>query len=130
MTSAGRWKTVGIALGIGSAYDLGFGVAILGFTAPAARVLKLAVPADPIYLGLNGLLLILLAGLYAAAAREPERYRAVAPIAGLGRVLGFVFFALAFASGRPAAFLGLGLADLALGLATLGAWRRASLLSD
>jgi hypothetical protein len=126
----GRWRGVGIVLGVGAVYDLVFGLAILGPTRLAASILGLTVPADPVYLYLNGVFLLLLAGLYAAAAREPERYRAVAPIATLGRLLGFAVLAWAGRGGRPAAFLALGLADLALAAATAGTWWRAVRLSD
>ena len=130
MTQGGRWRTVGIVLALGSGYDLVFGVAILGFTRAAAAILGLEVPSDPVYLYLNGVFLLVLAGLYAAAAREPERYRAIAPISAGGRTLGFVLFVWAWVDGRPATFLALGLADLALAAATLVAWRRAVQLSD
>jgi len=130
MAQGGRWRTVGIALTLGAAYDLAFGVAILGFTRPAASLLGLEVPGDPVYLYLNGVFLLLLAGLYAAAAREPERYRAIAPISAGGRALGFLLFLWAWTGGRPSIFLALGLADLALAVATLVAWRRAASLSD
>lgn len=130
MRGEDRWRTVGIVLAAGAAYDFAFGVVILAFPRPAAGLMGLTIPADPVYFYLNGILLLLLSGLYAAAARAPERYRAVAPIAGVGRVAGGCFFAWMWAGGHPAAFLGLGLADLAFGLATLGAWRRASVLSD
>jgi hypothetical protein len=116
-------------LAVGAGYDLLFGVAILGFTRPAAAVLGLRVPDDPVYLYLNGVFLLVLAGLYAAAARDPERLSVIAPISAGGRTLGFVLFAWAWLSGRPATFLGLGLADLALGAATILAWRRAARLS-
>ena len=130
MTHPGRWRTVGIVLALGAGYDLVFGVAILGFTRSAASVLGLQVPSDPVYLYLNGVLLLLLAGLYAAAAREPERYRAIAPISAGGRTIGFLLFVWAWAGGRPTTFLALGLADLALAAVTIIAWRRAVLLSD
>jgi hypothetical protein len=130
MEHRGRWRTVGIALALGSVYDLVFGVAILGFTRPAASILGLPVPGDPVYLYLNGVLLVLLAGVYAAAAREPERYRAVAPLSAGGRTIGFLLFAWAWAGGRPAAFLVLGLADLGVAVGTLVAWRRAVALND
>jgi len=130
MQGPDRWRLVGIALALGAAYDAVFGVLILAFPHPAAAIMGLTVPADPVYFSLNGILLFVLAGLYAAAARAPERYRLVAPIAGVGRVAGCCFFASMWAGGHPPAFLGLGLADLALGLATLGAWRRATVLSD
>ena len=130
MTRSERWRTVGIVLAFGAAFDLVFGVAILGFTRPAASILGLQVPGDPVYLYLNGVFLLMLAGLYAAAAREPERYRAIAPISAGGRALGFLLFLWAWAGGRPLVFLALGLADLVLGVATLVAWRRAASLSD
>ena len=81
-----RWRKVGIVLAIGAAYDLVFGVAILGFTRPAAAMLGLRIPDDPVYLYLNGVFLVLLAAIYAAAAREPKRYGAVAPIESWFRV--------------------------------------------
>ena len=130
MAQDGRWRTVGIALACGAAYDFVFGAAILGFTQPAASILGLQVPEDPVYLYLNGVFLMLLAGLYAAAAREPERYRAVAPLSAAGRTLGFLLFLWAWKGGRPPIFFALGMADLALAAATLVAWRRAASLSD
>lgn len=131
--SAARWHRVGAVLAFGAAYDAAFGIAILAFTRPSAALLRIEVPADPVYLYLNGVLLLLLAGLYAAAAREPERYRAVAPVSAAGRVLGFALFLWAWSSGRPPAFLVLGVADLAIAVATLALWWRAhrgSPLSD
>jgi hypothetical protein len=125
-----RWRKVTIVLAIGAAYDLIFGVAILGFTRPAAALLGLPIPDDPFYLYLNGVFLLLLAAIYAAAAREPERYRAVAPISAGGRVVGFVLFLWAWLEGRPSSFLAIGLADLGLAVATFAAWRRAAALSD
>ncbi len=130
MTQGGEWRMVGIVLALGSGYDLAFGVAILGFTRPAAAILGLRIPDDPVYLYLNGVFLLILAGIYAAAARAPERYRAIAPISAGGRTLGFLLFAWAWSDGRPATFLALGLADLALAAVTLVAWRRAVQVSD
>lgn len=125
-----RWRTVGIVLAVGAIYDLAFAVAILGFTRNAASILGLTIPEDPVYLYLNGVLLLLLAALYGAAARAPERYSAVAPISAGGRVLGFLLFAWAWHGGRPATFLALGVTDLLLGLVTIVAWHRAGRLSD
>jgi hypothetical protein len=130
MTPGGRWRTVGIVLAVGSFYDLVFAVGILGFTRISASILGLEIPEDPVYLYLNGVFLLVLAMLYAAAARAPERYQAIAPISAGGRALGFLLFAWAFASGHSATFLALGLADLAIGIATILAWRRAARLSD
>jgi hypothetical protein len=125
-----RWRTAGIVLAVGAAYDLVFGVVILGFSRPAASILGLPIPDDPVYLYLNGVFLLLLGSLYAAAARQPEQYRAVAPISAGGRMLGFILFLWAWMEGRPVSFLVLGLGDLGLAVATFAAWRRAVALSD
>jgi hypothetical protein len=125
-----RWRTVGIALAIGAIYDLAFGVAILGFTRRAASMLGLTVPDDPVYLYLNGVFLLILAALYGAAARAPERYAAVAPISAGGRALGFLLFAWAWHDGRSVTFLALGVTDLLLGLMTIVVWQRAVRVSD
>ena len=130
MPGTSRRNGVSVALAVGAAYDAIFAVLILAFAEPVAGLLGLSLPADPIYFKLNAILLLILAALYLAAAREPERYRLVAPISGAGRVAGFVFFVWAWRGGRPPAFLALGVADLALGLATLAAWRRASVVSS
>ena len=119
------WTSVGRLMAIGAVYDLVFAVAILGFTRPAAALLGLAVPADPVYLGLNGVLLVILAGVYALAAVDPRRYAGIPPVAASGRVLGFLFLAWAWLGGRPPVFLALALADLAIAAATLAYWVRA-----
>ena len=130
MEQGGRWRPVGIVLGFGAAYDLAFGVAIVGFSRPAASILRLPIPDDPVYLYLNGVFLLVLGSLYAAAARQPERYFAVAHISAAGRTFGFILFLWAWMHGRPVSFLALGLGDLGLAVATFAAWRRAVALSD
>jgi hypothetical protein len=125
-----RWRAVGGVLAVGAAYDGVFALAILLAPRPAAALLRLPFPADPVFLYLNGVLLAILAGVYAAAARDPRRYGAVAPVSAVGRVAGFGLFAWAWSGGRPAIFLALGLADLAIGVVTLALWRRAAALSD
>lgn len=119
------WRAVGRAMAFGSAFDFVFAVAILGFTRPAARLLGLAVPDDPVYLGLCGVLLTILAGLYALAAIEPRRYSGIAPVSAGGRLLGSLLFAWAWRGGRPPVFLALSIADLAIALVTVVAWSRA-----
>jgi hypothetical protein len=130
MAGLRRWSGVSVALAIGGAYDATFALLMLAFAEPVARLFGLPLPADLVYFKLNAILLLILAALYLAAAREPERYRLVAPLSGAGRVAGFVFFVWAWRGGRPPAFLALGVADLAIGLATLAVWRRASALSS
>ncbi len=130
MTASGAWRAVGIALIAGAFYDLVFAVAILVLPRQASSLLGIPLPPDPFYLELNGVFLILLAALYAAAASDPERYRLVAPISAGGRILGFALFVRGWAAGQPAAFLALGVADLVFAAATLVVWRRANHLSD
>jgi hypothetical protein len=124
-----RWRTLGRVLGFGAIYDGVFGLAILAATKPVAAFFGLAVPDDPLYLGLNGVFLLILAGIYGIAAFDPERFGPIAPVASAGRVAGFALFARAWALGGPTALLGLGLVDLAIGVVTFAAWRRANALS-
>lgn len=104
-------------MALGAVYDWGFAVAILLFKARAAALLGLSLPADPVYLDLNAVFLVLLGGLYLLPARDPERYRGVVAIAAAGRFLGFLFLGSAWLDGRPLAFLALSLGDLAFALA-------------
>jgi len=126
MSDVRRWRAVAAAMAVGAVYDGVFGISILGFPGLTSRLLGIPLPDDPFYLHLNGVFLLILAALYGAAARAPERYRAIPPIAAGGRVLGCALFTWAFAGGRPWMFLALGLADLALALVTLLVWRRAT----
>jgi hypothetical protein len=128
--SSGQSRRLGYALAAGAAYDGVFAVAILGFTQPAAAILRIDLPADPVYLYLCGVLLFILAAVYAAAALDPGRYVAVAPVSAAGRGAGFALFFWAWLGGRPPAFLAMGLADLAIGVVTIMLWRRAATLSD
>jgi hypothetical protein len=130
MKQGGRWRAVAIVLALGAVYDLVFAIAILGFTRGAASMLSLPLPGDPVYLYLNGVFLVILAGLYAAVARQPQRYGALVPIFAGGRALGSLLFLWAWEGGRPSIFLALGLADLAFAVATFVLWRRAARLSD
>jgi hypothetical protein len=100
----------------GAAYDLCFATAILFFTAPAAAILGLAVPADPVYLRLNGVFLVLLAAVYALPAAAPRRYSGIVVVAIAGRTLGFLYFALVWSAGAPTVFIALGAVDLLFGL--------------
>ena len=116
----GRWRTLSLVLAAGALFDAAFGAAILLAPAPAAALLRIELPADLVYFRLNGVLLLILAAVYALAAREPERFHAVAPVSACGRALGFVVLS---AAGRT--FLALGAADLVIGLATALAWAQA-----
>jgi len=123
------WRPLGVSLALGAAYDAAFGVAILIALRPAAALLGLDVPADPTYLRLNGVFLLMLAAMYAAAARAPLRYAAVVGTAIVGRTAGCALFAWVHAGGGPATFLGLAIGDLAFAVAHLALWRRARRLA-
>lgn len=125
MRGSTAWTDLSRAMGFGALYDLAFGLAILGFTREAAGLLGLTVPDEPVYLHLNGVFLVLLAGLYALPALDPRRYQAIAPLSAAGRGIGCLVFARAWLAGGPATFAALGAADLAIGAVTLALWRRA-----
>jgi hypothetical protein len=112
-------------MAFGAAYDAAFGLAITLVPTWAATMLKIEMPADPFYLRLNGVFLVLLGAIYALPAVRPERFHPIAPISAAGRVAGFAVFALAWREGRPATFLVLAVLDLAIALVTLAAWMRA-----
>ncbi len=103
-------------MGVGAVYDLLFALAILFWTRPAAALLDLELPEDPVYLRFNGVFLILLAGLYMLPAISPARYQGVVAVASIGRLLGFVYLGMVWRSGGAQAFGGLALADLAFGI--------------
>ena len=117
MVSGRRWTWVARSMALGAAYDAAFAAAILVFTRPAAALLRLEIPKDPVYLRLNGIFLLLLAGLYLLPAVDPARYRGVVALAAAGRFLGFAYLATAWLEGRPATFLALALGDLAFAIA-------------
>lgn len=118
----GRWRALSGLMAFGAAYDLVFGISIVLIPSVAARLLGIEIPADPFYLRLNGVFLLILSGLYALPAIRPERFHPIAPVSAVGRLAGCLVFAAAWRQGRPAVFLVLGLADLAIGLATALAW--------
>src|SRR5262245_7700927 len=107
---------------LGALYDLAFGLAILVASSPAAALLRIDLPADTIYLRLNGVFLLLVAALYALPAARPERFHPIAPISAGGRLLGFIVLVIAWRGGSPRAFLLLAAADLGLGIVTALAW--------
>jgi hypothetical protein len=96
-------------MGLAAAYDLAFGIA------PVAAFLGITLPANPVYLGLVGVLLLVLGTLYLLPARSPVRYQGIVAVAACGRVFGFVYLAHSWRSGQPQAFLWLALIDLGFG---------------
>ncbi len=109
------WRALGRSLVAGAVYDLAFAAALFFALEPSADLLGLTVPADPVYLRFIGVFLAMLAAMYLVAARQPERYRGIAVVAAVGRTCGFLYMTWAWWGGRPAAFLILGLGDLAFG---------------
>jgi hypothetical protein len=99
-------------MGIAAAYDLVFGLAILGFHRAAGALLQIPPPADPVFLRLNGLLLLLLAGMYTLPAVAPRRYQGVVVVAAAGRLLGAFYLGYVAWQGAPRAFAFLACGDL------------------
>lgn len=99
-------------MALAAVYDFVFAVAILFFTAPAARLLRLNLPDDLVYLRFNGVFLLMLAGMYVLPALKPRRYRGIVSIAAIGRFAGFVYLGWVWYGGGAATFLWLALADL------------------
>lgn len=111
-----RWRPVALSMALGGLYDLAFAVVILGFPARGAALLGLILPEDPVYLRLNGVFLLLIAGMYGLAALDAARYRGVVVVAIAGRTAGFVYLGGVWLAGWPVAFLVLGLLDLGFAL--------------
>jgi hypothetical protein len=110
----------------GAAYDIAFGLGILLMPGRLAGMLGIPMPADELYLRFLAIFLFGLALYYLLAASDPVAYRALAWVAVLVRVMGFVFLAGAVAAfGRPPVFLLLAAGDLAFALAHLAGLRTA-----
>jgi len=107
-----RWRWVARSMLLAAVYDFVFAIAILFFTAPAARVLGLSLPDDLVYLRFNGVFLLMLGGMYLLPAAHPRRYRGIVSIAAVGRFAGFVYLGWVWAGGGAATFAALALADL------------------
>ena len=118
-----RFSFLGITLIAGAVYDAAFGLPILFFPAPLARVLGIVLPRTEVYLRLNGIFLLILALFYLVTALDPDRHPGNVIVVILGRAMGGIFFcgyALGF-DGGPV-FLLLGSADL--GFALIHTWAR------
>jgi hypothetical protein len=113
-------------MAVAAIYDALFGLAILLAPGTASRLLGIPLPADSTYLGLVGVLLLVLAGLYTLPARDPVRFAPVAAVSAAGRVLGAAYLARIWAGGQAPAFLALAAGDLAFAVAqtTLLLWSR------
>ncbi len=91
-----------------------------------ARMFNLPLPPLPqgaFYLWILATLLLMLAGLYLAAAYDPRRYSAIIAVAIAGRALGALVFAFAALRGPDlGGLLPLAAADLVFGLVHAAAW--------
>jgi hypothetical protein len=103
----------------GAALDAAFGAAMLAAAEPAARMLRIALPAERGWFRLCAVLLLILAGLYALASAEPRWSHRAGLVAGVGRLAGAVVLLSSF--GPAAAFRVIGAMDGALGACHLTA---------
>lgn len=112
-----HWRVVGLVMAAASAYDLAFGIGILVLRRSLAAMLSIPLPEDGTYLGLVGVLLLVLGALYVLPARDPVRFAPVVAISAVGRLLGCAYLAWVWTRGHPPAFLGLAAGDLAFAAA-------------
>ena len=103
---------LGWIMSAAAAYDLAFGVGILLLPARLAAILAIPLPEDGTYLGLCGVLLLVLGSLYLLPARDPARFAPVIGVSAAGRLVGAAYLAAVWAGNRHGAFLGLAAADL------------------
>lgn len=110
----------------GAVYDLGFALLMVAAPGVPARMFHLPLPPLPegaFYLWILATLLVMLAGLYLAAANDPRRYSAIIAVAIAGRLLGALAFAAAALRGPDLGGLWpLAAADFAFGALHAGAW--------
>lgn len=118
-----RFSFLSITLIAGAVYDAAFGLPILFYPAPLARVLGIVLPKTEVFLRLNGIFLLILALFYLVTALDPDRHPGNVIVAILGRVMGGIFFCVyALGFGGGPVFLLLGCADL--GFALIHTWAR------
>jgi uncharacterized membrane protein len=117
-----RFTALRAVLIVGAVYDILFGIPILAFPEPLANLLGLALPEQQVYLRLNGLFLLILAGFYLVTAVDPGRRLGFVAVAIAGRAAGAVYFsAFSLGFGGDAVFLLLGVGDLLFAVLTAGA---------
>jgi hypothetical protein len=108
---------------LGALYDAVFAALMVAAPEATARLLRVPLPGERFYLHLMAVLLLMMALLYMAAARDPRRYATVTAVAIAGRLAGAAAFWLA-AWDRPdlSSLWWLGAADFAFGAAHAVAW--------
>ncbi|MDY7096003.1 MAG: hypothetical protein SX243_23760 [Acidobacteriota bacterium] len=116
-------RLLSLSLVVGALYDLSFAALMVLAPQLPAKILGLPLPGEAFYLWLMAVFLLMLAGLYILAAREPRRYSAVILVAIGGRFLGAVAFAAA-AFGNPdlGGLYPLAAADLLFAIAHAAFW--------
>ncbi len=112
-----------LSLVAGAVYDTAFAALMVLRPELPARWLSLPLPGESFYLWVLAILLVMLAALYLAAARDPRRYSAVIAVAIAGRLAGSLALLLA-ALPRPelAGLYTLSAVDGAFGLAHALFW--------
>jgi hypothetical protein len=121
------WRRLGLSFLAGAVVDAAFGFAILAAAESLAPLMRLTLPVPRVYLDLNGLLLLALAGVYVLVWRQPRRLAPVAAAATLLRFGGAALFASGVALGRAEpTFLFLAALDGGLAVVHLALLRRAA----
>jgi hypothetical protein len=119
-------STLRASLVAGAVYDLGFAVLMVAAPEVPARLFRLPLPPRPrgaFYLWILATLLVMLAALYLAAARDPRRYSAVIAVAIGGRILGAAAFLAAALRGPDLGGLfPLAAADFTFGAVHAATW--------
>lgn len=110
----GPRRALAASLVVGAVFDLVFALGILYTPELAARLLRLPLPREMIYLRLTAILLVILAMFYLVSASALERVPALAAVAAAGRLLGCLFFVRVWMGGAPFAFLTFAVADALL----------------
>jgi uncharacterized protein YjeT (DUF2065 family) len=97
---------------LGAAYDWFFGLFILLLPSFLARIIQLDMPAQEVYLRMDGLFLVIIGVFYALYWSDDRRFREIVFIAITARFTGFLFFFSAWAFfAHPFTFLLLGIGD-------------------
>jgi membrane associated rhomboid family serine protease len=124
-----RFRLLGLlraSLVAGAVYDVAFAALMVAAPQVPARMFNLPLPPLPqgaFYLWILATLLLMLAGLYLAAAYDPRRYSAIIAVAIAGRALGALVFAFAALRGPDlGGLLPLAAGDLVFSLVHAAAW--------
>jgi uncharacterized protein YjeT (DUF2065 family) len=97
---------------LGAVYDWFFGLFILFLPAVLAKIINLNMPAEQVYLRLDGLFLVIIGVFYFLYWLDRSRFKEIVFIAIAARISGFLFFVSAWAFfAYPLTFLLLGIGD-------------------